>query len=88
MHDVRALDEARRLGFALKSLGDVGISGELGVDELERDFLPDGSVRAFVHGAHSAAANQGTHSPFVAHHLARRDIRGTVRLVRLTHEFR
>ena len=47
LDDVRALDDARRLGFATETRGRVPRSAaELGVDELDGDALADGRVRA------------------------------------------
>ena len=58
LHDVLALDGARRARFAFEARGQLGAHHGGGVDDLHRDPLREIEVLPFVDGSHPAFADQ------------------------------
>ena len=56
--DVGMLEHADGAGFAQKTLAHLGVVGEAGGHDLERDQTPENGVAGLVHHAHTAAADQ------------------------------
>ena len=56
VHDVLALDDARRLGLALKALGRAPVASGLAGQKLQRDTLADRRIRRREDRSHAAPA--------------------------------
>jgi len=56
--DAAMLELGEGAGFALKAGEEIAVGGEFGGEELDGDGAIEGGLRAFVHGAHAAVAEE------------------------------
>jgi hypothetical protein len=57
LDDVGMRELRRQLGFTLEPLHDLGVAGDIGVQQLQRDRLPSGELQGAIHAPHAALSD-------------------------------